>query len=197
MIQQLSQDNFKTITDQAAQIIKNGGIVAMPFDTVYGLVCDPKNKRALEIIFHLKERPLNQTIGLATYRLSEMEKYAQINDKQSKIIRELIPGKYTFILKQSNNLLSDYCYQNGTIAIRIPNNELVLAIAEKCDGIIAQTSANKSEAENCYSVTDLQKQFSQEELDSIDFIIDGGEIEKSAPSNLLELTKDETIEIER
>jgi L-threonylcarbamoyladenylate synthase len=219
MIINLTTENFESTVALANKIICDGGIVVAPFDTVYGFICNPKNNSAIEKIIELKNRPDNKTFGLAVAKIDDIRDYAEI--KHEAFIRELTPGKYTFILPSISVIsshsepaverteegerfrrlpatlqLSNYCYRNNTIGVRIPDNKLILAIAKQF-GPIAQTSANKSGQLNCFSLADLEVQFNKDELNKIDLVIDGGELEQGSASELWDLTGDKPVKIER
>ena len=182
---------------KAATLIKNGGIVIAPFDTVYGIISDPHNDSSLEKVFNFKNRPNTQILGVAADSLATICKLVELKAWQFDFIKARIPGKYTFILNAGNNHVSKYCQKGGTIAFRVPDSELIRKIAEKSGGIIAQTSANKNGQPNCFSLDDLHSQFLTNELTKIDLIIDGGEIKSTGASEIFDLTKDEIKQIER
>lgn len=103
MIVKENSKNYKDLVNKAAEIIKNGGIVILPFDTVYGIVCSPRNDCALKKIFEFKNRPINQTIGLAVANINSLKNYCRINKEQLEYIQQRTPGKYTFILTAKDN----------------------------------------------------------------------------------------------
>ncbi|MDO8444227.1 MAG: L-threonylcarbamoyladenylate synthase [bacterium] len=194
-VKKLLSNNFKEITDDAVKIIRNGGIIIVPFDTVYGLICDPKNDIAVRKIFELKKRPLDKTIGLCTTSIPALETFAEINHED--FIKSHIFGPYTFVLNVKTDDFSKLCVRDGTVAVRIPNSELILNIAKHSNLVIAQTSANLSGRPTCDSVEEIKAQFKPEELEQVDLIIDWGEIEKSAPSKIFDLTGTQPVEINR
>jgi L-threonylcarbamoyladenylate synthase len=168
-----------------AQILSRGQVVILPFDTVYGIICDPKNSIAIEKIFSLKNRPANKTLGLAVASLEQMKQIGNISTHDS-FIKEKVPGKYTFILPAADLSFSPYCYRDGTVGVRIPNNKLILEICTQF-GPIAQTSANKSGLAPCRSVDEVKQQFTHD-LAEIGMIVDGGVIDEGAPSTIWDLT---------
>lgn len=193
----ITKENIGEIARETASIIKNNGVVILPFDTVYGYACNPKSDKALEKIFRLKNRDLSKTIGLAVSEIKNIKEISQLNINAEKYIKDHTPGKYTFILNSNDSNISQLCKKGGTIGVRIPESKLILDIIQAADGIIAQTSANKSGLPDCYSIDELLAQYSKDELDQIDLIIDGGELEKSGPSQIIDLTDDKPKEIER
>lgn len=192
---QLDMENIENIAKEATAVLNSGGIILAPFDTVYGLICDPKNDQAIERIFKLKERDVNKNMGIAVSSLKQLDTII-LTPEYEELIKEKTPGRYTFILKITEKEFSPYCYRNETIGVRIPEHKLILKIAEKF-GAVAQTSANKSGKPNCFSLSDVKAQFSQTEIDSIDMIIDGGVIESKSPSEIWDLTAEIPIRIER
>lgn len=187
-------DNLDSVAEKTVRILQAGGVILAPFDTVYGFICDPSDNIALEKIFHLKARDKNKTIGLAVSSLSEIEKIAEVPNRA--FIEEKIPGKFTFILRSKDTSFSAYCYQAGTIGVRVPDNELILKITEHF-GPIAQTSANKSGLPNCLSMQEIQAQFSSKDLSEIDLIVISDEILNGTASEIWDMTKGEPIQIER
>lgn len=196
-ILKLNKFNFNYFTRKAANVLRSGGIVIAPFDTVYGIICDAKNTESVRKIFDFKERPLEKTIGLAVSSVRSLSEIAEISDENREFIKERTPGRYTFILKAKDSGISDYCIKNGTIGVRIPDSKLILEIIDKSNLILAQTSANKSGKGDCFSVDDLMKQYTPEQLEKIDLIIDGGIIKSDKPSTIIDLTDSKPKVIER
>jgi len=194
----LTDDSSDSAVRAAADVVGAGGIVAMPFDTVYGFVCDPFSSAAVDSLNLLKGRSANKTIGIAVSKVEDLKSIAETNSEIEQFISLKTPGKFTFVLNEKpGNTISDLCKRDGTIGVRIPNNDLVLAVAEASGGYLAQTSANKSGESNCYSVDEIKSQFSEAEVDSIGLIIDGGKLEPSDPSEIWNLTKKPFEKIER
>jgi L-threonylcarbamoyladenylate synthase len=196
-IASLNSINVEEIVSKSATTILSGGIVVLPFDTTYGYVCDPKNELALQKIFQLKRRDLNQTIGIAVNKLKKLKMITEIDKTTEEFIKERTPGKFTFILKNKSKNISGLCLRENTIAIRIPDSELILKIAERTGGVLAQTSANVSGEPNCNSIEELKEQLNDNEFDNINLIVDGGKIESTGSSQILDLTGPELREIER
>lgn len=189
------ENNYMEISEMAGKVVKKGGIVLAPFDTVYGFVCDPKNDKALLKIFKLKEREQSKTIGIAVDHTMRVQKFSQ--SKLWDFTEGKVPGPYTFIVNANERVLSKYCYKDNTLAFRIPNAELIYEVILESDGIIAQTSANKAGKPNCFSIDDIRSQFREDELDTVDLIIDEGKIENSKPSEIWDLTGETPKKIER
>lgn len=179
----------------ATQVIKDGGVVALPFDTVYGFACDPRNDKAIRTIFTLKGRDLAKPIGIAIDSIDRLTEIA--HTKNIKFIRSHSPGPYTFILPAKQTNLSPLCLKGQTIAVRIPDSKLIRNVAAATGGVITQTSANKAGEPDCGSYQDFIGQFSLDDLDNVDLFIDGGSIPKPHPSQIFDLTGESPHEIDR
>lgn len=192
---ELSQTNLTLASTLAAQTVLNGGIVVLPFDTVYGFICNPTDSRAIQNIFAVKKRNLTKPIGVAVDSYQQMNKIAFVDNPG--FIKSRIPGPYTFILRAKETDYSEYCMKNRTIAVRIPDSKLVLNLINLAGGAIAQTSANQAGLPDCGSFNDFIHQFGPEDLEKVDLFIDGGMIAKPQPSQIFDLTQDSPRKIDR
>jgi len=192
----LNATNLNEIISRAAKIINDGGIVVAPFDTVYGIMADPWNEKALRKIFEIKGRPLDKTLGLVVPGVPELLQFLDIELSNLDFIKSHTPGPYTFILKGMPKKISQFCVVNGTVAIRIPESELIKEIAFESTLLVAQTSANVTGQENIFSYQDLVSQLG-ERLGKVDLVIDGGIINSEGPSMIYNLTGSKPILVER
>ena len=183
----LTKNNYKAIIDVVSKIVSNGGLAVVPFDTVYGFICDPRNENALRKLFLVKKRPIEKTIGIAVSDTNELMKIAEVDDSTIKFIETRVPGRYTFILQLRDESISKLCIKEGSVGIRIPDSDLVQNIAKECGGVLAQTSANKSGLGNTFSIPEFISQYSNEELSNIDLIIDDGQIRSNSASQIFDL----------
>lgn len=134
-----NEDNI----NKAADVVKNGGIIVFPTDTVYGLGCDPYNKNAVEKIYEIKKRKKTKPLSILAFSKNEISKIAIINKIEEKIIKKFFPGKITLILKLKDKKLQRILNLRNDIAVRIPNHVYTLALLEKCK-LLVGTSANIS-----------------------------------------------------
>lgn len=190
----LNQNNLDQVAADVARVIAGGGVVIAPFDTVYGLICDPYNDEALEKIYDFKDRDRAKTIGLALF--GSIINFITTSESLP-FVMDRIPGPYTFILPLRDKKISKYCQHDGTVAIRVPKSELILKISQILDKPIAQTSCNKSGRETCDSIEKILNQFSENELNLIELMVDGGQIENAKPSQIFDLSGDSPREIVR
>jgi len=185
--------NSKEI-DKVVNILKNGGLIIYPTDTIYGLGCDISNNRALEKIARLKNVRLDKAnFSFICNDLSNLSVYVkQIDTPTYKILKRALPGPYTFILKGSNNLPKAF-KKKKTVGIRIPDNNIVREIVKELGNPIITTSIRDDDDVIEYT-TDPELIYEKWES-KVDLIIDGG-YGDNRPSTIIDLTKDE-IEIVR
>ena len=170
------------ILKTSIESLKKGGIIICPTDTVYGLICDALNKKAVEKIFEIKKRDRSKPLGIFVKDIKIAKKLAFINKNQESFLRD---NKVTVILRAKKENLSKLVYKDGTIGIRIPDYELLSLILEKFGKPIAQTSANISGKFATTKINDILEQFAMEDV----IIIDNGDLAESKPSQVIDLTK--------
>ena len=161
------------LVDEVVAVLKKGGLVIFPTDTIYGLGCDLKNNRALERLAMLKGVKLEKaTFSFIFNNLSHLSDYVkQIDSPTFKILKRTLPGPYTFILPGSNTLPKVF-KKNKTVGIRIPDNNIVRSIIETLGNPIVSTSI-KDEDEVLEYITDPELIFEKWEK-KVDIVIDGG-----------------------
>ena len=178
---------------KVVDILKNGGLVIYPTDTVYGLGCDITNTKALERIAKIKGVKLEKAnFSFICSDLSHISDYVkQIDTATFKILKRALPGPYTFILPGNNNLPKEF-KKKTTVGIRVPDNEIALEIVRKLGNPIVSTSIHDDDAVLEYS-TDPELIFEKwQEL--VDVVIDGG-YGDNIGSTIIDLSENEPIVI--
>ncbi len=172
-------------------VLKNGGLVIYPTDTVYGLGCDITNTKALERIAKIKGVKLDKAnFSFICHDLSNLSDYVrQINTATFKILKRALPGPYTFILPGNNNLPKEF-KKKTTDGIRIPNNTIVLEIVRQLGNPIVSTSIHDEDDVIEYT-TDPELIFEKWQ-NLVDMVIDGG-YGDNIPSTIIDLSGDEPI----
>jgi len=162
-------DAIKTVTG----ILRKGGLVIYPTDTVYGLGCDITNSRALEKIARIKGVKLAKANwSFICADLSNLSDYVrQIDTATFKILKRALPGPYTFILPGNNNLPKDF-KKKKTVGIRVPDNTIAKALVEGLGNPIVSTSIY-DEDEVLEYTTDPELIFEKWQ-NLVDVVIDGG-----------------------
>ncbi len=134
-ILKITRKNLKSIEKQSVKALKEGKILVSPTDTIYGLICDATNKKAVERIFTIKKRPRNKPIPIFVNDIKMAKKLALVNQKQEKILRSIWPGKVTVVLKRKRTKIKIYGVDKKTIGFRIPDFKLLGYLSKKINWI--------------------------------------------------------------
>ena len=174
---------------KVVDVLKKGGLIIYPTDTVYGLGCDITNNSALEKIAKIKGVKLEKAnFSFICEDLSNLSEYAkQIDNSTFKLLKRNLPGPYTFILPGSNNLPTVF-KKKKTVGIRVPDNKICQAIVNKLGNPIVSTSI-KDDDEVIEYTTDPE--LIAEKWDKlVDIVVDGGYGDNVA-STVIDLTEGE------
>ncbi len=181
----------ETAIKKVVEVLKNGGLVIYPTDTVYGLGCDITNSRALEKLAKIKGVKLEKAnFSFVCSSLSNISDYVkQIDTPTFKILKRALPGAYTFILPGNNDLPKDF-RKKKTVGIRVPDNNIAIQIVVMLGNPIVSTSIHDEDEVIEYS-TDPELIFEKWQ-NQVDLVIDGGYGENIA-STIIDLTGHEPI----
>ncbi len=170
---------------KVVEIIKKGGIIAYPTDTFYGIGCDIMNKKAIERIYLIKQRKKTKPFSFICPDLKNIAQYAKISNIAYRNMKRLLPGPYTFILSGSKMVPKMMLTKRRTAGIRVPDNNIALAIARKLDHPMISTSATDPDGKIFDDPSLLHDYF----MKNIDVVIDGGSVPGS-PSSVVSLIDD-------
>ena len=173
---------------KAVKILKDGGLVIYPTDTVYGLGCDITNMKALEKIARIKGVKLEKSnFSFVCEDLSNLSDYVkQIDSTTFKILKRALPGPYTFILPGSRSLPNPF-KKRSTVGIRVPDNSIAIALVKGLGNPIVSTSI-RDEDDIIEYTTDPELIY--EKWDTlVDLVIDGG-YGDNEPSTVIDLSED-------
>ncbi|MBQ0116579.1 MAG: threonylcarbamoyl-AMP synthase [Flavobacterium sp.] len=175
--------------DKVVKVLRDGGLIIYPTDTVYGLGCDITNSKALERIAKIKGVKLEKAnFSFICSDLSNLSDYVkQIDTATFKILKSHLPGPYTFILPGNNDLPKDF-RKKKTVGIRVPDNNIILQLVRKLGNPIVSTSI-KDEDEVLEYSTDPELIFEKWQ-NTVDLVIDGGYGDNVA-STVVDLSGDE------
>lgn len=183
---EISQKNSKEIVKIIKNSIQEGKVIACPTDTVYGLVCDATNKKAVEKLFKTKKRPKTKPVPIFVNDLKQAKTLAKINKRQESFLKSVWPGKVTAVLKRKKRIRL-YGVDEETIALRIPKHRLINKLFKKIDIPLIGTSANISNGPAETKIKKVLEQFKNKK-NRPDLIIDAGNLPKSNPSTVIDLT---------
>ena len=186
-----SQNPQLRLIKKAVDILRGGGIIIYPTDTVYGLGCDLFNKKGIEKIYALKNRSKKQPLSFVCADLRDISQYALVTDYAYKTMRRLLPGPYTFILEASRIVPKIILPKRQTTGIRIPDNRICQALVAEMGSPIISTSVKDEEGELLSDPRIIEEIFGKR----VDMIIDGG-ILVATPSSVVSLLS-EGVEVIR
>lgn len=175
---------------QAVEIIRNGGVIIYPTDTVYGLGCDITNNKAVERICRIKGiKPAKATFSFICPDLSNIAFYTKpFSSNVYKLMRKNFPGPFTFILKASTQVPKLLKNNRKQVGIRIPNSPIVSHLLEQLEAPIMSTSISGADDITPYP-TDPEEIFEQYK-NQVDLVINGG-FGGNQPSTVVDCTGDE------
>lgn len=178
MLLEILENNIDSrLIKQAVEILQDGGIIIFPTDTVYALGCDLRNKKALNTLAQMKGERLNKVnFSIICHDLSHLSDYVrQIDRPTFKLLKQNLPGPFTFILNANNDVPRMFDSKKKEIGIRIPNNQIALALVEELGHPIAATSLHNEEDEiQDYFVDPYQIFERYTDSPYVKMIIDGG-----------------------
>ncbi|MBB1546224.1 L-threonylcarbamoyladenylate synthase [Capnocytophaga leadbetteri] len=174
-------------------VLRNGGLIIYPTDTVYGLGCDITNTKALEKIARIKGVKLEKAnFSFVCSDLKNLSDYVkQIDSSTFKLLKRALPGAYTFIMQGNNNLPKDF-KKKKTVGIRVPDNLIARTIVERLGNPIVSTSIYDEDDVIEYT-TDPELIFEKWQ-NLVDIVIDGGYGDNTA-STVIDLSGDEPVVI--
>ena len=162
--------------------LEEGNLVVYPTDTIYGIGANIKNEQAIKKVYSTKNRPLNKPLSVCFHDFKQLEDYVYLNDKIKRIIKELLPGPYTLLLKKTENINPLITSNSDIIGVRIPDNEVCNKLTSLFP--ITTTSANITNKKTPDNIKEIKMQLNN----NITTYIDVGVLENNKASTILDLT---------
>jgi len=176
----------KEIIDKTINVLKNGGIVVFPTDTIYGLLADATNKKAVDKLFQIKKRDFKKPLPIFVSDISVARNLAILGSKEEDFLKKNWPGQITVVLKRKKTNKEIYGTKKDTIALRIPDFPLLNEVLKKINRPLTGTSANISGKHHCSSIKEAVEQFRDKYKP--DFVVDFGLLPSRKPSKIIDLT---------
>ncbi len=164
---------------RVSDVLENGGLIAYPTDSFYGIGCDLFNKKGIQLIYKLKNRPLKKPFSFVCDSLKEISRYALVSNYAYKTMKRHLPGPYTFVLEGTRLVPKIMLTKRKTVGIRVPNNRICLDIVRTFGKPIISTSAGYDDPQ---SIKETYGPF-------LDIVVDGGVLNQS-PSSVVSLVDD-------
>jgi len=172
---------------EVAEILKNGGLVIYPTDTVYSIGCDLMNQKAIARVAAIKNvKPDKANFSIICYDLSHISEYARVNTPEYKLLKKSLPGAFTFILNATGSVPKIFKNKKKTIGIRVPDNNIAREIVNEFGNPIIATSVH-DEDEILEYTTDpelIHEKYGK----LVDVVIDGG-MGNNEASTIVDLTQ--------
>jgi len=176
---------------RAVEVLRDGGLLIYPTDTVYGLGCDVTNKGALERLRRIKGRNARKPMSFVCSDLTHISQYAYVSNFAYRTLKRSLPGAYTFILKAAKGTPRMLQSKQKTVGIRIPDHPVPLALVSSLGNPVISTSANRSEQDVLTDPLALEDEFGAD----VDLIMECGQLPVQ-PSSVISLL-DDAVEILR
>jgi tRNA threonylcarbamoyl adenosine modification protein (Sua5/YciO/YrdC/YwlC family) len=174
---------------RAAQVLRGGGIVVMPTDTVYGLTCGITHHDAIRRIYKLKDMDPKKPLSVLVSDMSMVGRFAKgVSTPAYRLLKRVLPGPYTFIFEASPEVPKIMLRKRRTIGIRMPDNPIALALLEEMGEPLLSSSIRDPEHEFVNNPDEIEKSLGND----VEMVIDGG-ILLPVPSTVVDLSGDEPV----
>jgi len=175
---------------RAVEVLRDGGIVIYPTDTVYGIGCSIHNTKAIERIYQIKQQDHNKPFSFICSGLSNISEYAKVSNTAYRFMKGLVPGPYTFILPASRlkQLPKSMISRRKTVGIRVPNNLICMELVKELGHPILNASLVDEQSEIIVDPEIIHEQFGSR----VDLILEGGN-SLTEFSSVLDLTDEQPI----
>lgn len=170
---------------RVVDILRSDGVIVYPTDTVYGLGCDIRSKKALERVRRIKRLDNKRPLSFVFADLKEIAQYAQVSDGSYKILRRYLPGPYTFVLKATRLVPRLVLTKRNEVGIRIPDNRICQALLAEMGNPILSSSVRLPDDQ----LLDDPKEIETLYKGQVDLVVDGG-IFMPEPSSIVSLLDD-------
>jgi len=176
------------LINKAITVLKAGGIIIYPTDTVYGIGCDILNKSAIGRIQEIKNNPDIKLLSFICPNLKDISKYAKVSDYAYKTMKHLLPGPYTFILPAAKQVPKKLWNKRKSVGIRVPDHKIAISIVEGLGNPIISTSATNRKGEVLFDPLEIKNIFHSQ----VDLMLASGNL-NGTPSSVIDLSEDTPV----
>src|SRR5512137_1504941 len=170
---------------RVVEVLEGGGVIGYPTDTIYGVGCDLFNQDAIRKIHRLKKLEEKKPLSFICSDLKDISRYAYVSNYAYKTMKRFLPGSYTFILKATKLVPKIALTKQKTVGIRIPDNNICLALVKALGNPIISTSVYKPDESLYNDPSEIEERFGKQ----LDLVIDGGVI-VAEHSSIIDLSDD-------
>jgi L-threonylcarbamoyladenylate synthase len=188
---EIKENNYRKTINETVKVLKNGGLVVFPSDTVYILAVDPTNKKGVKKLLEFKNRWVGKAISVAVLDKKMAKEYVDLNENGENIYTNLLPGPFTIVSNGKHKVIKGIEAENGTLGIRIPDNKYIHDLVKTLEKPVTATSANLSGRTPNYSIAGFLRPLSNKKKEMIDLIVDTGKLPRNKPSTVIDATEAE------
>jgi tRNA threonylcarbamoyl adenosine modification protein (Sua5/YciO/YrdC/YwlC family) len=170
---------------RVVEVLEGGGVIGYPTDTIYGVGCDLFNPEAIRKIHQLKKLEKKKPLSFICSDLKDISRYAYVSNSTYKMMKRLLPGAYTFVLKATKLVPKIAMTKQNTVGIRIPDNKICLALVKELGHPIISTSVYKPDEGLYNDPAEIEERFGKQ----LNLVIDGGVI-VAEHSSIIDLAND-------
>ena len=175
---------------KAVNVIKQGGVIIYPTDTVYGIGCDIFNKNAIERVQAIKNNPELKLLSFICNNLKDISKYAKVSDYAYRTMKHLLPGPFTFILPAAKSVPKKLWDNRKSVGIRVPEHFVAMKIVEELGSPIVTTSATNRKGEIIFDPMEIKRIFNLQ----VDLMLSAGNLNRQT-SSVIDLSQGEPVVI--
>jgi L-threonylcarbamoyladenylate synthase len=190
-IVRLEENSVERALARAEEILRAGGVVVVPTDTVYGLLADATNAAAVRKLFAIKKRPEEKAFPIFVRDIATARWYAYISDAKARFLEKVWPGAVTAVFHHKEKLPPILTGGLGTLGIRVPDHPFLMRLLRDLDFPLAQTSANISAKPPAKNIEEIKQYFDHRETQP-DLVVDAGDI-KGQSSTVVDLTREKPL----
>ncbi len=169
----------------ATKIVKRGGLIVYPTETVYGLGCNPLDAQAVKRVLDVKgER--NKPLPVLAASIEDVERVAFISQNGKQLAAKFWPGPLTMVFPKKSSLPDIVTFNHDSVGLRIPDNDVALHLISLCGGLLIGSSANITGEKPPRNIQEISEKLKE----MVDVVLDGGPTVQGTPSTVVDLTSD-------
>lgn len=184
----LIKTDKKEVIAAVCKSLSAGKLVIFPTETVYGAGVDATNQQAVDTLLAYKSRREGKPLSIAVPDIESAKKYVSVNQQAEDIYKRFLPGPVTVVSESLGVVATGVASEFGTLGVRIPDHDLMLAILKAYGKPITATSANASGKKRPYTIQDIFDGLSNKQKNLIDLVLDAGKLPPNQPSTVIDTT---------
>jgi tRNA threonylcarbamoyl adenosine modification protein (Sua5/YciO/YrdC/YwlC family) len=169
---------------RVAQVLEQGGVIAYPTDTVYGIGCDILNKQAIDRLYQIKGMDRDHPLAFICPDLSDISKYAVVENAVYRVLKRFLPGPYCFILQATREVPKIVQTRQRTVGIRVPDHPVTIAIVKELGRPLISSTASRPGGDPFVDPWEIDQEFG-----GLDLVLDIGDAGGTVPTTVVDLSQ--------